>query len=76
MNVDFYREWLDGDSAFTTTYEEYLEQEVVELRSLFDLQHTRMLEATEFWQKETGNVYHPDLGHLLKWLMNHVPSND
>lgn len=49
---------------------ETLAGENAELNALFDLQHTRMAEATQLWRRETGreNVS-PDLGRLLEWLM-------
>lgn len=41
-----------------------------EYKALFDLQHTRMGEATKVWQKETGkHDTFPDLGDLLDWLL-------
>ena len=40
-----------------------------ELQSIFDLQYTRMHEATKFWQKEHSVKVLPDLGILLEWLM-------
>jgi len=47
-----------------------LEQELQELRDLFDLQQTRMEDAVALWQAATGNTCLPDLGVLLKWLMD------
>ena len=44
--------------------------ELTELNQLFDLQHTRMVEATKVWQSahpEEPGVY-PDLGDMLKWF--------
>lgn len=46
-------------------------EEVKETRSLFDLQWTRMREATKAWQAAhpgNDNVW-PDLGDLLTWLL-------
>lgn len=42
------------------------------LRRLFDLQQTRMMEATERWRAESPvqrELIAPDLGDLLAWLM-------
>lgn len=47
--------------------------ETGELRALFDLQRTRMGEATTRWRAEAPEVRNPaspDLGALLKWLMD------
>ena len=49
----------------------YLCERCKEYQMLFDLQHTMMIEATKLWQQETGNVnIYPDLGALLKWLID------
>lgn len=40
-----------------------------ELRMLFEMQSRRMHEARAYWQAETGNTHHPDLGQLLEWLV-------
>lgn len=41
-----------------------------ELDNLFDIQQTRMGEATKLWQEATGETETlPDLGELLDWLM-------
>lgn len=49
-----------------------VEAELIDLRALFDLQQTRMAEATTAWQAENPaereNVL-PYLGDLLAWLM-------
>ena len=51
--------------------EKYLCENCKKYQVLFDLQHTRMIEATKLWQQETGNVsIYPDLGTLLKWLID------
>lgn len=36
---------------------------------LFELQWKRSQEAIKHWQKENDPEVHPDLGHLLEWLM-------
>jgi hypothetical protein len=49
-----------------------LEREVTELRALFDLQFTRMGDATARWRAkdpDTRALVLPDLGNLLQWLM-------
>jgi len=46
-----------------------LKEDIAEKQSLFDLQHTRTLEASAMWQAETGKDYFPDLGELIRWLM-------
>jgi hypothetical protein len=48
-------------------------QELIELRSLFALQWERMREATERWRAEDPEgraLIMPDLGALLRWLMD------
>jgi hypothetical protein len=41
-----------------------------DLEAIFQLQWTRMGEATKLWQEETGrDDTWPDLGDLLEWLM-------
>ena len=48
-----------------------LAERVEELESLFDLQQSRMEEATRVWQESTGNKgILPDLGQLLEWLLD------
>lgn len=50
-----------------------LEQEVADLRALFDMQWKRMGEATARWRAEDPEaraLIAPDLGDLLKWLMD------
>jgi len=47
-----------------------LKQELQEYSDLFNLQQTRMKEAVALWQKTTGEQYLPDLGSLLKWLID------
>jgi len=43
---------------------------IAELEALFDLQQTRMAEATRMWQEAMGKQdVLPDLGDLLAWLM-------
>jgi len=48
-----------------------LAEDIAEKQSLFDLQHTRTLEADKLWQEETGHDCNcfPDLGELIRWLM-------
>jgi hypothetical protein len=44
-----------------------------DLQVLFDLQNKRMLEADKYWQEKTGNSNMlPDLGQLLKFLMDRI----
>lgn len=45
-------------------------EELPELKQLFDLQHTRMVEADKVWQEahNSPNTL-PDLGTLIEWLM-------
>lgn len=48
-------------------------QELHELRALFELQQRRMREATARWRDEDPEaraLVLPDLGDLLKWLMD------
>jgi len=41
-----------------------------ELQSIFDLGHTRTVEADKAWQKEHSRPgVMPDLGVLVEWLM-------
>jgi hypothetical protein len=50
-----------------------LRDELIETRALFDLEWTRMGEATERWRAEDPEaraLIMPDLGALLKWLMD------
>lgn len=48
-----------------------------ELQRLFDLQHSRVGEATELWQKATGKEgVLPDLGELVKWLLDKIAKQD
>lgn len=52
-----------------------LAQEVAELRALFDLQWTRMAEATALWRQESPDeraLVMPDLGDLLGWLLRRI----
>lgn len=53
---------------------EKTEADNAELRALFDLQRTRMTEATTAWQKAHPDKAHilPDLGRLLEWLLAEV----
>lgn len=54
-------------------YAGHLKQENDEITQLFDLQHTRMTEATKYWQKKTGKKNTmPDLGNLLTFLLNEI----
>ena len=47
-----------------------LRDERNELQQIFDLQWTRMQEATRYWQIETGqHDVRPDLGKMLEWFM-------
>lgn len=51
---------------------EALQAEVDELRTLFDLQWTRMQAASAVWRKEAPEQragVTPDLGTLLEWLL-------
>ena len=44
-----------------------------QLQAVFDLQQTRMGEATKLWQQATGeHDTLPDLGVLLDWLMGEI----
>lgn len=54
----------------------HLLAEVDELQALFDLQWTRMGEATELWRAAHPGkeLVMPDLGDLLTWLMAQIPS--
>jgi len=53
-----------------------LEEKNKELTVLFDLQHTRTIEVDKLWQKETNNPgIYPDLGKLIKWLMERKIDN-
>lgn len=54
-----------------------LQEEVVELRAIFDLQQTRMKQATRLWQKAHNkpNVL-PDLGDLLTWLCENMNQSE
>ncbi len=50
-----------------------LEADCAELQQLFDLQYTRMGEATKFWREATGrHDVMPDLGDLLAWLVDEI----
>ena len=55
---------------------EVLRAEVEEYVALIKLQQRRMRAAVDFWQKETGNKYGPDLGTLLEWLMERKGKNE
>lgn len=49
-----------------------------ELRALFDLQHTRMVEATRRWREESPEeraLISPDLGELLAWLLDRADAD-
>lgn len=49
------------------------EAELAELRAVFELQWTRMDEATKWWRAEDPGaraLIMPDLGDLLRWLMD------
>ncbi len=49
------------------------QKENKEIQALFDLQHTRMKEATRLWQDATGkHDILPDLGDLLTWLLDEI----
>jgi len=52
-----------------------LKEDIAEKQSLFDLQHTRTLEASAAWQAETGKDCFPDLGKLVGWLMEKAGRN-
>lgn len=48
-----------------------LSERLIDLEHLFELQQTRMTEATKAWRIETGRTrVLPDLGVLLKWLLD------
>lgn len=49
-------------------------EDSVEMNSLFELQWTRMREATDLWRHHNpGNdLVMPDLGKLLTWLMEQM----
>jgi hypothetical protein len=51
-----------------------MEDEVNELRDLFDLQHKRVHEAEEYWRKKTkaSKLIKPDLGKLIEFLMGKI----
>jgi len=51
------------------TENKQLKEDIAEKQSLFDLQHTRTLEASAAWQAEAGKDCFPDLGELIRWLM-------
>lgn len=58
----------DGDGAVLA----YFREQVEENQALFDLQWTRMGEATALWRAEdpgARELIQPDLGALLTWLM-------
>ncbi len=49
------------------------EAEVRRLQAVFDMQQTRMDDATVMWQADTGkHDTLPDLGVLLDWLMGEI----
>ena len=49
------------------------EAEVRRLQAVFDMQQTRMDDATVMWQTDTGkHDTLPDLGVLLDWLMGEI----
>lgn len=52
------------------------ETETAELRAIFDLQQTRMSEATKYWQERTGNTEHPDLGDMLHWFIDRLNESE
>jgi len=55
---------------------EEAEAELNEYKTLFDLQQQRMKAATRMWQQATNNYdILPDLGNLLKWLMDRIRMN-
>jgi len=55
--------------AVLSTIDQDAQRDVKELRDLFDLQHTRTMEADKLWQKAHGTDCLPDLGELIEWLM-------
>jgi len=59
----------DGTCAMTRRYHNNI-VELSELRSLFSMQHKRMLKAEQAWKRATSSDYNPDLGVLLDWLMD------
>lgn len=45
-----------------------------EMNALFELQHTRVGEATELWRNAHNQPdVLPDLGKLVEWLLTFVP---
>lgn len=71
--ANFQRDDLRAELLRTATERDDARAEIIDLRALFDLQQTRMVEATEAWRAESPaereNVL-PDLGDLLVWLMS------
>lgn len=62
--------WLKDQDAITA---HVAEEDVTDIRLLFEIQQTRMREATERWRAEDPEARAqvlPDLGALLRWLMD------
>jgi hypothetical protein len=71
------RQRLTDELADAVTERDKARVEVAELRALFDVQQTRMGEATALWQAEAPEeraLTLPDLGDLLAWLMARGPA--
>ena len=80
-DVVFYHELSEesGDDWFATIAKHLKAAlaDMAELRALFDLQYTRMTEATQRWREESRAEWAqvlPDLGELLAWLMRRADS--
>ena len=70
--ADMYAAWT-SDIERLVNRAVRVEDEVKELQAVFDLQQTRMGEATKLWQQATGeHDTLPDLGVLLDWLMGEI----
>ena len=76
-------DWLNR--KYNAVYEEYKSSQLdavvkpatcencEELKQLFELEHKRMMEADKYWQEKTGrHDTFPDLGKLLKFLMDKI----
>ena len=53
---------------------EKLRADLADLQALFDLQHTRSIQADELWRAAHPGNEHviPDLGRLLEWMMGEM----
>ena len=50
-----------------------MQQRIEEYDGLFDLQWSRIKEATEVWQRATGkHDVLPDLGDLIRWMQQRI----